>query len=177
MSGADTEPNDDGSREPDPQTHRGAFGEYGGETGAFIERTFRERILLVGVDLPPHDSEALDASLDELSLLVDTAGADEVGRVMQRRDAPDPATYVGRGKVSEIRELAEATDCDTVVFDDELTPRTAEQPDQGARPFCDRPHCCDPRHLRPERPQPGGQGAGATRPVPLPAAPAPRQGP
>ncbi len=117
---------DSGGGTPE-ESHRGAFGEYGGESGAFIERSFRERIILVGVDLPPHGSTidgvpTLDASLDELSLLVDTAGADEVGRIVQRRDAPDPATYVGRGKVTEILELAEATDCDTVVFDDELTP-------------------------------------------------------
>ncbi len=103
-------------------THRGGFGEFGGETGAFIERTFRERILVVGVSLPPHDEERVEASLDELELLVDTAGADVVGRVVQRRNAPDPATYVGGGKVDEIRELAIETDCDTVVFDDELTP-------------------------------------------------------
>jgi len=106
----------------DDETHRGGFGEFGGESSAFIERTFRERIVLVGVSFPPHDDHALEASLDELGLLVDTAGADEVGRVLQRRNAPDPATYVGKGKVEEIRELAEATDCDTVVFDDELTP-------------------------------------------------------
>jgi GTP-binding protein HflX len=103
-------------------THRGAFGEFGGESGAFIERTFRERILIVGVSFPPHDEEAVDASLDELELLVDTAGADVVGRLVQRRSAPDPATFVGKGKVEEIRELAEATDCETVVFDDELGP-------------------------------------------------------
>ena len=71
---------------------------------------------------PPHDEEAVEASLDELELLVDTAGADVVARVVQRRHAPDPATYIGSGKVAEIRELAEATDCDTVVFDDELSP-------------------------------------------------------
>jgi GTP-binding protein HflX len=104
------------------ETHRGAFGEFGGETSAFIERTFRERIIVVGVSFPPHDDEAVDASLDELELLVDTAGADVVARVVQRRSAPDPATYIGSGKVAEIRELAEATDCDTVVFDDELSP-------------------------------------------------------
>ncbi len=118
--GADEVDTQDGTQPTD--SHRGAFGEFGGESGAFIERTFRERIVLVGVSLPPHDDEAVEASLDELSLLVDTAGADEVGRVVQRRDAPDPATYVGGGKVEEIRELAEATDSDTVVFDDELTP-------------------------------------------------------
>lgn len=105
-----------------PETHRGAFGEFGGETSAFIERTFRERIIVVGVSFPPHDEEAVEESLDELELLVDTAGADVVARVVQRRSAPDPATYIGSGKVIEIRELAEATDCDTVVFDDELSP-------------------------------------------------------
>ncbi|MHB1139713.1 MAG: GTPase HflX, partial [Microthrixaceae bacterium] len=86
------------------------------------ERTFRERIIVVGVSFPPHDEEAVEASLDELALLVDTAGADVVGRVVQRRDRPDPATFIGSGKVDEIRDLAEATDCDTVVFDDELSP-------------------------------------------------------
>lgn len=102
-------------------SHRGAFGEYGGHQRAFIERTFREKIVIVGVALngAPGDAEA---SLDELSLLIDSAGADEVGRVVQRRDAPDPAFYVGRGKAREIKELAEQTDCDTVVFDDELSP-------------------------------------------------------
>ncbi|UDY36815.1 GTPase HflX [Dermatobacter hominis] len=106
----------------DDDTHRGAFGEFGGESGAFIERTFRERIVLVGVALPGVSEELLDESLDELELLVDTAGADVVARVVQRRGAPDPATYVGSGKAEEIRQVAEATDCDTVVFDDELSP-------------------------------------------------------
>ncbi|HNJ22111.1 MAG TPA: GTPase HflX [Microthrixaceae bacterium] len=87
-----------------------------------MERTFRERIVLVGVALPGVADDALDESLDELELLVDTAGADVVGRVVQRRSAPDPATYVGSGKAEEIRRVAEATDCDTVVFDDELSP-------------------------------------------------------
>jgi len=109
------------SGEPE-ESHRGAFGEFGGETSAFIERTFRERIVLVGVNLPPFDDEAVDASLDELELLVDTAGADVVARVVQRRNAPDPATYIGSGKAQEVKELAEATDCDTVVFDNELSP-------------------------------------------------------
>jgi GTPase len=63
-----------------------------------------------------------EASVDELALLVDTAGADEVARVFQRRQAPDPPTYVGKGKAEELREVAQTTDCDTVVFDNELTP-------------------------------------------------------
>lgn len=89
---------------------------------SLIERSFREKIVLVGVTLPPETVEETEASLDELSLLVDTAGADEVGRIMQRRNAPDPPTYVGKGKAEELKELALATDCDTVVFDNELTP-------------------------------------------------------
>jgi GTPase len=104
------------------ETHRGAFGEFGGEQGAFIERAFRERIVLVGVTWPGASEEETEASLDELSLLVDTAGADEVARVIQRRATPDPATFVGKGKAEEILEIAEAVDADTVVFDEELSP-------------------------------------------------------
>jgi len=104
------------------ESHRGAFGDYGGESGGLIERTFRERIVLVGVTLAGQTQVETDASLDELALLVDTAGADALSRVHQRRDAPDPATYVGSGKAKEIKAAAEAIDADTVVFDDELTP-------------------------------------------------------
>jgi GTPase len=111
----------DEPRTPD-ESHRGAFGEFGGEQGAFIERAFRERIVLVGVTGPGESDDDTEASLDELALLVDTAGADEVARVIQRRSAPDAATYVGKGKAQEILEAAEAVDADTVVFDDELTP-------------------------------------------------------
>src|SRR5690606_20361179 len=94
----------------------------GGVAVALIERAFREKIVLVGVTLPPDTVEETERSVDELELLVDTAGADVVGRVFQRRDAPDPPTYVGKGKAEELREVALATDCDTVVFDNELTP-------------------------------------------------------
>ncbi|HEX7095363.1 MAG TPA: GTPase HflX [Acidimicrobiales bacterium] len=104
------------------ETHRGGFGELGGETRGLIERTFRERIVLVGVTMPPQADEDTEASLDELELLVDTAGADVVARVVQRRTTPDPSTFVGKGKAEEIYELSEQVDADTVVFDEELTP-------------------------------------------------------
>jgi len=104
------------------KSHRGAFGDYGGASSGLIERTFRERIVLVGVTRDGGDTSDTDASLDELALLVDTAGADAVERVHQNRISPDPATFVGSGKAKEIKEIAEAVDCDTVVFDDELTP-------------------------------------------------------
>jgi GTP-binding protein HflX len=87
-----------------------------------IERAFRERIVLVGVVFEWSSLSVVEADLDELADLVDTAGADVVGRVMQRRGQPDPATYLGRGKAQELRALSEAKDADTVVFDDELSP-------------------------------------------------------
>jgi GTP-binding protein HflX len=87
-----------------------------------IDRRFREKIVLVGVVAWPRTLDEVEASLDELALLVDTAGADEVARIVQRREAPDPATYIGRGKAEELRHLSEEVDADTVVFDEELTP-------------------------------------------------------
>jgi GTP-binding protein HflX len=87
-----------------------------------IERAFRERIVLVGVTLAGHTDDETEEGLDELSLLIDTAGADEAARVTQRRDTPDPAFYIGKGKAEELREVCLAIDADTVVFDNELSP-------------------------------------------------------
>ncbi|MDA8033278.1 MAG: GTPase HflX, partial [Actinomycetota bacterium] len=87
-----------------------------------IERSIRERIVLVGVVSWPRTSDEVEASLDELSLLIDTAGADEAARIVQSRDHPDPATYLGRGKAEELHRLCEEVDADTVVFDEELSP-------------------------------------------------------
>ncbi|HMK98542.1 MAG TPA: GTPase HflX, partial [Acidimicrobiales bacterium] len=92
---------------------------------SLIERSFREKIVLVGVTLPHAGWGAeveTERHLDELALLVGTAGADVVARVHQRRDEPDPATYIGRGKAHQLREVSEEADADTVVFDDELSP-------------------------------------------------------
>lgn len=87
-----------------------------------IERTFRERIVLVGVTLAGQTDEETEEGLDELSLLIDTAGADEAARLTQRRDTPDPAWYIGKGKVDELKEVCMAIDADTVVFDNDLSP-------------------------------------------------------
>ena len=117
----------------DEGTHRGGFGDLGGATSGLIERTFRERIVLVGVTVPPNHEDDTERSLDELALLVDTAGADEVARVVQRRATLEPATFIGKGKAAELRELADDLDADTVVFDDELTPGPAVQPREDPR--------------------------------------------
>ncbi|MEI6701526.1 MAG: GTPase HflX, partial [Actinomycetota bacterium] len=91
-------------------------------TDTLISREFREKIILVGVTLSGTVLEETNANLAELALLVETAGAEVVGVVTQRRESPDPATYLGKGKVDELVELAYAVDADTIVFDDELTP-------------------------------------------------------
>lgn len=91
-------------------------------TDTLISRKFRERIVLVGVIFPHTTASSIAAGLDELALLVDTAGADVMDRVVQRRDTPDPATYIGKGKAAELMALCLAVDADTVVFDDDLSP-------------------------------------------------------
>ncbi len=84
----------------------------------------RERALLVGVELRGTDSIlSLDSSLKELALLADSAGLSVVGESRQRLQKPDSKTYVGSGKVKEIRALAEETLADVVLFDEELSPR------------------------------------------------------
>jgi GTPase len=81
-----------------------------------------QRALLVGTGMGTRSLADAEASLAELGELADTAGADPVEAVLQRRDRPDPATYVGSGKAEELRALSEALDVDVVVLDDELTP-------------------------------------------------------
>ncbi len=78
--------------------------------------------MLVGVVSWPRKLEEVEDSLDELSLLIDTAGADEAARIIQTRESLDPATLIGKGKVDELHEICLAVDADTVVFDEELTP-------------------------------------------------------
>jgi GTPase len=89
---------------------------------ALIERGRRETVVLVGVAIPPVSVTEAESSLEELAALADTAGADEAERVLQRRDEPDPATFVGKGKATELRDISNAVDADTVIFDDELSP-------------------------------------------------------
>jgi GTP-binding protein HflX len=80
----------------------------------------RQRALLVGGGNVSLD--AAESSLAELALLTDTAGAEPVELAVQRRDTPDPATFIGKGKAEELRELVEMLDLDVVIFDEELSP-------------------------------------------------------
>jgi GTP-binding protein HflX len=79
-----------------------------------------ESAVLVGVELP--DQDAARDNLDELAGLVQTAGAEVVGRITQRRQAPDVTTYLGKGKLEQLELMIRATDADVVIFDNNLSP-------------------------------------------------------
>jgi len=80
-----------------------------------------EKVVLVGV-WTNGTSEMAENSLQELKALAETAGAEVMDGVIQRRESPDPATYIGSGKVAQLRELVVATGADTVICDGELSP-------------------------------------------------------
>jgi GTP-binding protein HflX len=82
----------------------------------------RERAVLVGVAIDGSSRATVNSHLDELGQLVDTAGGETVARVVQERKAPDPAFFIGRGKVGELARLVETNRAGLVVFDDDLTP-------------------------------------------------------
>lgn len=69
-----------------------------------------------------YDMDAVKNSLDELARLLDTAGAESVYQLTQTMESPSPATYIGKGKIDELREFIDAFDADGVISDDELTP-------------------------------------------------------
>ena len=80
----------------------------------------KERVILIACEL--QENNGAESSLDELSLLADTAGAVTVGRLIQKREAVHPATYLGKGKLSELSELLTETDANGIIADDPLSP-------------------------------------------------------
>ncbi|HEX4147277.1 MAG TPA: GTPase HflX [Pirellulales bacterium] len=90
----------------------------------------QESALLVGVLLPERPLQ--DDPLAELAGLAETAGAQVVGRVTQRRESPDVTTYLGKGKVEELKTLVQATDADVILFDNDLSPAQTRNLEQTA---------------------------------------------
>jgi GTP-binding protein HflX len=82
------------------------------------ESVISEKAVLVGVILPDQHHD----QLEELQGLAESAGAEVVGRLTQRRDVPDVFGYLGKGKLADLKSLVEATDADVVIFDNDLTP-------------------------------------------------------
>src|SRR5690606_2657137 len=92
-----------------------------------IQKTFDtaikpERAVLVGIITPSENEEQEREYLDELAFLVDTAGGETVHAFTQKVQKPDRATFVGSGKLDEIKAYVDAEEIDMVVFDDELSP-------------------------------------------------------
>ena len=79
-----------------------------------------ERVVLVGVQTGDNDN--VEESLDELEELASTAGAVTVGKIIQNREAVHPGTYIGKGKIEEVRTLVYAMDATGIICDDELSP-------------------------------------------------------
>ena len=79
-----------------------------------------ERVVLVGVQTGDNDN--VEESLDELEELASTAGAVTVGKIIQNREAVHPGTYIGKGKIEEVRALVYAMDATGIICDDELSP-------------------------------------------------------
>lgn len=90
------------------------------ETKTYDTSEKKERIILVAV--ATSDSDDTEQSLDELEELGQTAGAETVAKVIQNRERVHSATYIGKGKIEEVRELVRTLHADTVVCDDELSP-------------------------------------------------------
>lgn len=83
-------------------------------------KEIEERVILVGVQMDY--GEDISDSLDELEELAATAGAVTVGKIIQNREAVHPGTYIGKGKIEEVRALALAVDANGIICDDELSP-------------------------------------------------------
>ena len=79
-----------------------------------------ERVVLVGVQTGDNDN--VEESLDELEELASTAGAVTVGKIIQNREAVHPGTYIGKGKIEEVRAMVYAMDATGIICDDELSP-------------------------------------------------------
>jgi GTP-binding protein HflX len=86
-----------------------------------IKKTTRERAVLVGLVHKQQNEQQLLEYLDELAFLADTAGVDTVKRFTQKLSHPDSKTFVGKGKIEEIRSFIQGRDISLVIFDDELT--------------------------------------------------------
>ena len=82
----------------------------------------RQRAMLIGLVRSRNDVARGESSLAELALLTDTAGSEPVGSVLVRRERPDAATFLGKGKLRELVAESKAADIDVVVFDNELSP-------------------------------------------------------
>ena len=84
----------------------------------------RDKVILVGLNSPvlKKEENADEETMEELAALVSTAGAETVGMVMQNRPSPDPRTFIGEGKVEEVKLFCQNNHATMVIFDNDLSP-------------------------------------------------------
>ena len=87
-------------------------------------KEIRDKVVLVGLNSPvlKQEENADEDTMEELSALVETAGGETVGIVLQNRPSPDPRTFIGEGKVAEVQLYCENTGATMVIFDNDLSP-------------------------------------------------------
>lgn len=93
----------------------------------------QERTLLVGVYGPETARMQAEEYLDELALLTRTAGGLTVEKVLQNRTHPDPSTYIGKGKLRELKQMTGNRDISTIIFDDDLSPTQIRNVEKGTK--------------------------------------------
>ena len=90
----------------------------------FDESISKNRAVLVGLRAYSlsRDENATEESMEELAALLETAGGESAGIVLQSKDSPDPRTFIGEGKTAEVKDLVQAMDAKMVIFDNALSP-------------------------------------------------------
>jgi GTP-binding protein HflX len=91
----------------------------------------RERVALVGLYGPETTRFQAEEYLDELELLADTAGGITIEKILQNKTHPDPSTYIGKGKLTELKRIMGEKNIDTVIFDDDLSPTQLRNIEHG----------------------------------------------
>ena len=100
----------------------------------------KEKVLLVGLYGLSSAKFQAEEHLEELAMLTDTAGGITVGRVLQQRNRPDVSSYVGKGKLQELKGQMKALEAKTIIFDDDLSPtqiRNVEKVTYDNETWCD----------------------------------------
>ena len=128
------------------------------------------RAVLVGLSAHSltREENATEESMEELKDLLETAGGESVGMVLQQKDSPDPRTFIGQGKVDEVRQLVRTMGADMVIFDNALSPSQQRVLGEELKVGPDSGYLC------PACPHPGGPSPGGAGPVQISAAPADR---
>lgn len=92
---------------------------------SLIDKAHTEKVILVGIYGADIHRLKAEEYIDELEMLVITAGGVTLDKILQNRDKPDPSTYIGKGKLSELAGIAKALHADSIIFDDDLSPTQA----------------------------------------------------